>query len=163
MRFLLLLLLAAVTALAVPYVLHEARSELFPPGTDVMRAFQDAREIAGHLIEALRTGEEPPVSQPLFEEARLWSTGAVMAVAACWFQGYVFGGIVGLILMNVRPVTLGLLGILFLFGVFSCTGVQVTHDFSAETVSVIRQFAALQLAAALAGFLTARGFRRTTI
>ncbi len=163
MRFLLLLLLAAGTALAVPYVLHEMRADLFPAGTDVPRAYRDAREIVALLIDAFRTGQEPGVSEPIFEEARLWSTAVVMAISGVWFQGYLLGGIVGLFLLNVRPATLLVLGCLFAVGLYSCTSVRVTHDFTPETVTGIRLFSALQLAAALAGFFTARSFRRTTI
>jgi hypothetical protein len=163
MRLLLLLLFGAFTALVVPYVLHEARPDMFPAGTEVLRAYQDAQEIARILLESWRMGQEPGASQPLFEETRLWSTTVVVSVAATWFQGFMLGGIVGLVLLNVRPVTLIVLGALFGFCLYSCTGVQVTHDFSAEMVTTIRLFAALQLAAALAGFLTARSFRRTTV
>lgn len=163
MRFLLLLLLAAGTALAVPYVLHEVRSDLFPAGTDVPRAYRDAREIVALLIEAVRTGQEPSVSEPIFEEGRLWSTAAVMAVCGVWFQGYLFGGILGLVLMKVRPLTLLLVGGFLAFSLYSCTSVRITHDFTPETITGIRLFSALQFAAALAGFFTARSFRRTTI
>ena len=163
MRFLLLLLFGAFTALCVPYVIHEARSELFPPNTDVLRAYQDAQEIGRTLIESWRTGQEPRTSQPIFEETRLWSTAVVLAVAAQWFQAFMLGGIVGLVLLNVRPVTLVVLGAVFAFALYSCTSVKVTHDFSPETVRGIQLFSMLYVAGLLAGFFTARSFKKTTV
>lgn len=163
MRFLLLLLFGAFTAVVVPYVLLEARSELFPPNTDVMRAYRDAQEIGGILLESWRTGQEPGASEPIFEEARLWSTAVVIGVAAQWFQAFLTGGILGLLLLNVRPVTLMVLGGFLAFALYSCASVNVTHDFSPEMVRGIRLFSALYFAGLLAGFFTARSFRPTTV
>lgn len=163
MRLPLLLLFGTFTALVAPYVLHEARSDLFPPNTNVVRAYQDAQEIGRILLESWRTEQGPGASEPIFEETRLWSTAVVLAVAAQWFQAFMTGGIVGLLLLNVRPVALLVLGGFFAFALYSCTSMRVTHDFSPETVRGIRLFSILYLAAALAGFFTARSFRRTTV
>lgn len=163
MRLLLLFLFGAFTALVAPYVIHEARSDLLPPNTDVMRAYRDAQEIGRILLESLRTGQEPGASEPIFEEGRLLSTAVVVAVAAQWFQAFMTGGILGLFLLNVRPIALLVLGGFFAFALYSCTNMQVTHDFSPETVRGIRLFSVLYIAGALAGFFTARSFRRTTV
>ena len=56
-----------------------------------------------------------------------------------------------------------LVGGFLLFALYSCTSVKVTHDFSPETVRSIQLFSALYVAGLLAGFLTARSFRRTTV
>lgn len=163
MRFLLLLLFGAFTALVVPYVINEARQDLFPPNTDVMRAYQDAQEIFRILLESWRAGQEPGTSQPIFEETRLWSTAVVVGVAGQWFQAFMTGGILGLLLLNVRPVTLLVLGGFLAFALYSCTSVKVTHDFSPEMVRGIRLFSLLYFVGLVAGFLTARSFRRTTV
>lgn len=163
MRFLLLLLCGGFTAVVAPYVLFEARGELFPPDTDIQRAYQDAQEIFRTFFESWRTGQEPRLSEPVFEEPRLWSTAVVIGVAGQWFQAFITGGILGLLLINARPLTLAIIGAVLAFTLYSCTSVQVTHDFSPEAVRSIRLFTALYFVGLVAGFFTARSFRRTTV
>ena len=50
-----------------------------------------------------------------------------------------------------------------MLALYSCSRVQVTHDLAPESVQTIKRFFGLAVAAALAGFLTARSFRRIAV
>lgn len=165
MRFLLLLLFAAASALAVPYLIHGARPGLFPAETDVSRAFADAQEVGRLLLETWRKSSDPMATtpEPPFSDARMWSMAAVLGVSAVWFEGFMLGGLIGLLLLRVSETTLAVLAVICTFALYSCTEMRVTHDFTPETVSIIRRFAALQLIAAIVGFIVARSSRRVTV